>query len=391
MSNYNVGGNGPTQVIPLAIPLPIDQLIRNDGSKPVWLSPDPGIYTNGFMLPPGGTKIWVAGQGLYLQCNPGDVTTVTVTDNTGDFYTPAPLNVPRILWNARNVPTLDGQCPGRGTANPSRAGEGPDFFTYDTSSPTPSSVTGIIDVSNYSSVIISAFEYQPDIWSTEREVRRIQVTWYIQLSDGSYYSTTNVYYWHYCVGMMGITTSGQPTANPQFRIITPAQAQFMKVEVGAVNFVNPVPAGAITYNLLIIGDNRTIPEPIEYYDSGYYYVTETWNNEDMSVADLCSGNASLPTGANVISMTHRGGPHAFHVRMPLGNAVAADVGNRVLIRAVGTLNTNFIASYVFTAGMLGPQSITDTIYLPRRPVTLEIFNDQAGATTFNWSLVPIRQ
>lgn len=390
MSNYVVNGNGPTVVIPLSIPWTDDALIRNTGSKPVFLNGDPGIYTNGFELGPNASKIWNSGQGLYVQCNPGDVSTVDVQINTGEFYSAAPLNVPRVLWNARNVPTLDGQCPGRLTGS----GEGPDFFTFDTSSPTPASDTGVIDVSNYSSIIVSTFEYQPDTWSVNRELRRVQITWYIQLSDGTYYATSDVYHYHYCLGTVSVTEFGQPEAQPQFKIITPAQAQYVRIRVSGVTFVDPVPADSITYTLLVIGDNRTIPEPEEYYDSGFYYTLNefgTYSNEDMSVSDLCSGNASLAGGTHDISLTHRGGPHKFYIRLANGNTTTATVNNRALLQAVGTFNTNFIAGYAFTQGVAGMQAITDTIYLPRRPVILQIINNMGAAATFNWSLVPIRQ
>lgn len=394
MSNYVVNGNGPTVVIPLSIPWTDDALIRNTGPKPVFLNDNPGIYTNGFELGPNASKVWNRGQGLYVQCNPGDVSTIDVQINTGDFYSAAPLNVPRILWNARNVPTLDGNCPGRGTANPSAAGEGPNFFTYDTSHPSVTADTGVIDVSNYSSIIISAFEYQPNQFSANREVRRVQVTWYVQLADGSYYATTDTYYYHYCLGTTTITTQGQPNASPQWRIVTPAQAQFVRIHVAPVTFVDPVPAGEITYSLIVVGDNRTIPEPIEYYDSGFYYIASelgTYSNEDMSVSDLCAGNASIAGGTSLVSMTHRGGPHFFSVRLSNGNTTVATVNNRILLQAVGTTTTDFVATYVFTQGVAGSQAITDVIYLPRRPIIMQIINNMGANATFVWSLVPIRQ
>src|SRR4051812_48704821 len=111
--NYEVNGNGPTVVINLAIPWRDDALVRNNGSKPVWLNDTPGIYSQGFMLPPNGGKIWHAGKGLYAQCGPGDTSVINVDMNSGEFYSPASLNVPTTIFRATNVPARDGSCPGR--------------------------------------------------------------------------------------------------------------------------------------------------------------------------------------------------------------------------------------------------------------------------------------
>lgn len=385
MSNYVVNGNGPTVIIPLSIPWTDDALIRNTGPKPVFLNDNPGIYTNGFELAPNAHKIWNAGQGLYLQCNPDEVTTVDVQINTGDFYSPAPLNSPTVLWNARAVPTTDGFQPGTG-------GLGPDFFGVDNSFASNPADTGYINVSNYNSIIVSAIEQQNPVTSADDEVRYVYVTWYTKLGDGSFFAVSESHHAHFCLPGTALAFPGYQTIrNPQFRMAAPCRADYVRIRVFATTFTTPVPSGRITYNLMVLGDNRSIDEQWAAYDSSYYYGQEvgTYGGSDLSNTAFSGASFSFGTGNTSIHTSHRSGPNWFVARLQTSNATA--VGTRAQLFAIGAHAGAIVACLTYTTGVTGIQSAQALVDLPDYPVVFTFANSQGVNATVNWTLTPERQ
>lgn len=383
MSNYAVPGTAPIVVFPLEAPAFEDTMIKNTGSVTVYLLDNPGNYVNGFQLAPSATKEWQANKPLYVQAEPGYNSTIEVSP-AGAYGTPAPLNFPKVLWNARAVPTVDGNQPGTG-------GMGPDFFGVDTSFASTPADTGYIDVASYSTVIISVIEQQNPVTSAADETRPIQVNWATKLSDGTYYDIAEAHYNHYCVPGSQIAFPGYVNVTPEFQLITPARANYVRIRVFDKTFTTPVPNGVITYNLLVVGDNRPINEPQASFDANYYYGQEfgTFGGTDLSVDSHSGANFSYPVGNTTNHTSHRSGPNIFTARIQ--TSAACVQGTRAQIFAVDSYGGVIIACLDFTAGITGIQSKSAVVYLPDRPVVITMANLQALAQTITWTLVPVKQ
>lgn len=386
MSNYTVPGTAPIVVFPLEAPAFEDTMIKNTGSATVYLLDNPGLYINGFKLAPSATKEWPQGRPLYVQAEPGMTSTIE-TSPTGAYGTPSPLNAPKVLWLARAVPTLDGSPPGT-------AGLGPNFFGTDTSFGVPNPAdTGYIDISNYSSVIITAVEQQNPVTSANDEVRRMKITWYTKLDDGTYFAVSQTNHFHICIPSQTLAFPGYDgLRNPQFRMVTPARANFVRIRIFDTTFTTPVAAGRITYNLQVVGDNRPIQVPYSAYDCGYYVNQEdgTYNNVDMSDDDIIGGTFSMPIGTTTLHASHKAGPAIFNCRFT--SSAATVQGTRVQISGLGLpYAPGVIRSFDAVAGITGTQSFGGPLNLPDRPIILVFNNAQALAQTFVWSLVVEKQ
>ena len=384
MSNYAVPGSAPIAVFPLEAPAFEDTTIKNTGSATIYLLDNPGNYIQGFQLGPSATKEWPRGKPLYIQAEPGFNSTVE-TSPAGAYGSPTPLNTPRILWNARAVPVVDGFQPGT-------TGLGPNFFGVDNSFSSNPADTGYIDISNYSSIIVTAVEQQNPVTSASDETRAVWVTWYTKLSDDTYFAIYETHHEHLCLPGQSLTWPGYTVREPQFRLIAPARASHVRIRVFPTTFTTPVAAGRITYNLVVIGDNRTITQQSAAYDAGYYYGIEngTYTNIDLTNSDFSGGSFSMPVGSTTIHSSHRSGPAMFNCRIT--TTAAAAQGNRAQISALNVgYAPGIVRSFDAVAGITGTQSFGGPLDLPDRPIIIVFNNAQALASSFVWALVPERQ
>lgn len=379
MSNYSINANGPC--ISSQHGDAVDKTVENTGSFTCWLSETPGIATLGRELRPGATYQWPALLPLYIQCTPGttDVTTVTVGENAGNLYTPSLLNNPSQLFQNSGALAASGIQPVGGIGN---AWEHFIDGTIDYAR------TQITDCSNYNSVIVTINER--GLGGTNYERREMFVVWYQKSNDGTYvvcYREQASYYVRAEDLFDEIATGNQLTMH------LPARGTHFAIYIAATTYTGEPAAVNLVY-CSAFGDNRIITDAIVKVCSPFWWYTENVIGTPLFLSDLAfsssgsQGSMFLANGTTAVySVSSISGPVLLNLKI---NATAALVQNtRVELQDRNGVNNNVIAGSQWTAGIVGVQESSQTVWLPRAPVRVMLSNNQtSGTTTFTVTVIP---
>lgn len=337
-TNYTVNGDAPTKLIEQ--PLPQDKFVVNlDANNTVYLDTTPGINASSAMpLPPGASKVWIAGQPCFAIAASGQSAQVNVSDNVGALFNPAGIAsqiisqglTPAAIAAAGNAMTLlaSGSSAVGALLN------------------VPGTGLPKLNLGSYNTLILFVGTSGPNTIG----VRESWLTWY-PTSD----------------------PAGNPSLFPRYFRLSTYNGSFMSlvlpVKAGFVGLTIPGVTG-VTFNYWLYGSSRNLPGSYEAWNAAPNDAGVT--NPEIGFSGFFNASVILGNGAIAAMRPQysQAGPFSLSADRSVTTGesliILRDDGGNWFGEATMTAGINRLAGLQFRA--------------PNTPIVVSVNNLTAGAT-----------